>query len=76
MTDTVSDANPQAEHKCRSIANSGKLRGVARRHWEDRYRYVIELGKELEVSNGIRQDLTEQGAGLRKSRLAFHPYRQ
>ncbi len=38
--------------------------------WEDRYRYVIELGKALPDLPGSEKDSREQGAGLRQPGLA------
>ena len=41
--------------------------------WEDRYRYVIELGEALPPFPRERADRCQQGAGLRQPGLAGHP---
>ncbi len=39
--------------------------------WDDRYRYLIELGRTLDAAAGRRPQRRQQGAGLRQPSLAF-----
>ena len=39
--------------------------------WDDRYRYLIELGRTLDAAAGRRPQRHQQGAGLRQPGLAF-----
>ena len=41
--------------------------------WDDRYRYVIELGRTLAAAAGRRSHRSQQGARLRQPGLAAHP---
>ena len=41
--------------------------------WDDRYRYVIELGRTLAAIGGERACRCQQGAGLRQPGLAASP---
>ena len=43
--------------------------------WDDRYRYVIELGRTLEPMSEAEHSPGEQGAGLRQPGLAVEAAR-